>query len=524
MKKHLNIKTTLYSFQAVLVVLISVGVLPRYYSFFVAGAVLLYILFADWIDALCFSIASIPFYVALPITASMDRFMIWRFVFLELFVLLIVKNREYILENLKRIREKFTVISFRKDFLRCHVIELGALILALIATASLFGAVDKSAGIKRIIYFLNIFIFYFVIAYGIRSIDEVKKVIKSLAVAGGVFVSVGFLQLIALYFIPYQSFWAFWSEKVIKAFYGQQLSQFLSFNNTWFAFSSSGSASLRMFSFLPTSHAFAMIMILLIPVPFALYYLREENIKSKILLWTSLAFLMLGVILSGSRGSWVSIAIVFCAVTVMWFFKKIANMDRKLYLKKIFYLILLFTILFPLSPVILRTNNLDSSSLGRIWSVKDTDEISNKTRLEIWNISLNSIKKNPVLGTGLSNFSAEISKFGEKYKTTSHNIFLYVATEIGILGALIMLGMCILLIKDLLEEFYLSDSSFLKMVFLGTIIGVIWILGYSLIIDELLNADKTTIIFVTIIGICYAIRRIQKRKRDAIGFGGSDVV
>jgi len=524
MNKCLNIKNIFYLFQAICVILIAVGVLPRYYSFFVAGAILLYILFADWIDALCFSIASIPFYIALPITAGMDRLMVWRFVFLELFVLLIIKNRKYISENFRRIKERFVITSFRKDFVRCHAVELGMIILALIATMSLLGAVDKSAGIKRIIYFLNIFLFYFVIVYGIRSIDEAKKAVKSLAVAGGVFAFIGFLQLVILYFVPYQSFWVFWSERIVKAFYGQQLSQFLSFNNTWFAFSSSGSASLRMFSLLPTSHAFAMIMILLISIPFSLYYSREKNAKSKILLWASLSFLMLGVILSGSRGSWISIIVVFCATTVLWFRKKSSDMDRKLYLKKIFYLILLFSILFPLSPIILKTNNLDSSSLGRIWSVKDTNEISNKTRLEIWGISLNSIRKNPILGTGLSNFSAEISKFGEKYKTTSHNIFLYVATEIGIVGALIMFGLCVLLIKDLLDEFYFSDSDFLKMIFLGTIMGVAWVLGYSLIIDELLNADKTTIIFITIIGICYAIRRIQKRKRDAISFGGGDVV
>ncbi len=521
MKKHFNLKSTLYFLQVATVTLIAIGVLPRYYAFLIAGVVLIYMLFADWIDALCFSVASIPFYIALPITANMDKFMIWRLVFIELFILLIIKNRKLILENIKNIKEKFFIVSFRKDFFRCHAIELGAVVLLLMALISLVGATNKADGVKRVIYYANIALFYFILAYGIQSIDDAKKVLKSLAVAGGVFVSVGFIQLIILYFVSYQSFWSFWSDRIIKSFYGQQLSNFLSFNNTWFVFSSADSASLRMFSLLPTSHAFAMIMILLIPIPFVLYYLREENRKNKILLWTSLAFLMLGVILSGSRGAWVSITIILLLTSAIWFYKRAS---KKMYLRKMFYLVLLFSMLFPLSPILLKSSGLRDSSFGRIWSVKDTDEVSNKTRLEIWKSSFDSIKENPVLGTGLSNFSAEIEKFGEKYKTTSHNIFLYIATEVGIIGVLIMLWMCFTLIKDLLNEFYLSDSKFLNMLFLGTVMGIMWVLCYSLIIDELLNADKTTIIFITIIGICYAIRRIQKRKRDAIGFGGSDVV
>jgi len=523
MKKYLNFKTIFYILQAVAVMLIAVGVLPRYYAFFVAGAVLIYMAFLDFSDALAFAIALIPFYIALPISKTFDTLIYWRILFIELFLFLILRKREEIKKYFKDFKDNFNKKTF-KDFCAEHKSEIGIFVILLLATLSLIGAPDAGVGIKRVGYYFNIFILYFILSYGINSIEDVKKILKSLAVAGAVFAGIGATQLFILYGAEYHKFWQFWASKIIPAFYGQKLGQILSFNNTWFAYSQTESVSLRIFSLFPTSLAFAMSMIMLSVIPFSLYYFKENSETKKIWMWISLALLMMGVILSGSRGAWLSIGFAVLLILVVASLKKTEREDRNIYIKNILLMFLLFSLAFPLSPIILRTNDMGTSSVGRIWTIKDTDEISNKTRIDIWRVSWESIKKHPILGTGISNFSAEYEKFGQKWKTTSHNLVLYVATEIGLPAAILGLILCFFLIKDLIMEFFYADSKFLKIFFLSSAVAFVWVLGYSLTIDELLNADKATLIFVSLIGILYAARRIQKQKRSALGIDSGDVV
>lgn len=522
MQKYLSSKNILLLLflQFVFITLIAIGVLPRYYAFFIALAAAVYILFAEQIDSLCFCVASIPLYIALPITKSFDTMIYWRILFIELLAILIIKNRKIIGREIKKIIS-FDSWKSRVEFIwEKYKIEILALAIFILASLSLIGAPDPAAGIKRIVYYANIFIFYLAVKYIVKSADDLKRVLKHLGLAAGIFLAAGFLQLFMLYFIPYQNFWQFWASKVSLAFYGQQLSQFVSFNNSWFAFGANGT-NIRMFSLFWCSLAFAMSMMMFSVVPLSFLFENSGEIekKKKIALWIFIGFLMMAIILSGSRGAWLSIAFPLAMVLILASFKKTSREEKKLYIKKIIIMFLVFGALFPFSPIILKSKDVSTSSIGRIWTVKDIGEVSNKTRLDIWKTSLKSVKENPILGTGLANFSAEYEKLGEKWKTTSHNIFLYAATEIGIPAAILMIILSIIFIKDAVCEFYSADDKFLKMFFLSTAVVSIWVLGYSLIIDSLLTADKTTLIFVTLAGLFYATRRIQKQKRDALGIG-----
>ncbi|TRZ78274.1 O-antigen ligase domain-containing protein [bacterium] len=520
---NFNLKNTIYLFQAVCVTLIAVGVLPRYYAFFIAVAVLSYVLFADWIDALCFSIASIPFYIALPIAQGLDQLVLWRFVFLELFILIAFKQRKVIFAELKKIKESIIKKSY-KDLWRDYKIEISVAGLFVLACISLIGSASVFDGAKKLVYYINIFLFYLIIVYSLKSIGEVKRVLKHLAFASAVLISVGFMQLFVLYIVPFEALWEFWASKISLATYGQKFSSISLLHNTWFAFAPSGSAtSLRMFSLFSGSLAFATGAMLMLIFPLIFYFSKEKISRSrKILCWSSVAIIMLAIILSGSRGSWVTIIFPFLFGIFILLFKKISLKDKKLYVNKIFISIFIFALLFPLSPLILHTGNLATSSIGRIWSLKNTEEISNKARIEIWQHSFEDLKKHPLTGVGLNNFSADLD--GAVYKATSHNMYLYIAVEMGILSVLLVLFLLYFIMKDIVNEFFLADDSFLKMFFFALGASLTWVLGYGFIMDELLNVDKTTLIFVTLVGVFYAIRRIQKRQRDAIGFGGSDVI
>lgn len=523
MKKILTFKNIFYFVQAIFAVLIMIGVLPRYYSFFIAAAVLIYVPFLELTDAAAFSVALIPFYLALPFSSNFDTMIYWRLLFIELLILLWINKKEMFIQKFRGIKN---IKGHVKKTLFENKIEIGVFLIFLFALASLsgIGSAGVAAGLKRILYYLNIFIFYFVIVWSLDSLEGIKKVLKSLFAGIIVFLSAGFIQLIVFFISDHNKFWKFWSSNVISALYGKSLADFLSFNNSWFAFSKSGAVSLRMFSLFPGSLAFAMVMIMGIAAPLSIYFIEGEAKLKKILLWITLGFLMLGVILSGSRGAWLSIAVAIFAVLAIAAIKKIAKKERNIYIKKILFVFILFGLLFPLSPFFLGTKDIGASSLGRIATIKDMEEVSNKTRLEIWKVSLESIKKHPIFGAGLVNFSAEGDKFGADRKTTSHNIFLYMAAEIGIPASLTMLALCFFLVLDAAKGFFESEDKFLKMFFLSSAVAFSWILGYSLIIDELLNADRVTLIFVTLTGVVYAARRIQKQKRDTASINSGNVV
>lgn len=513
MQKYLNLKNIILFLQAIFVLLIALGALPRYYAFFIVLVAGIYVLFAEQIDAISFCAASIPLYIALPITENFDTLIYWRILFLEMFAMLLFKNRKAITEKYREIAGIAGWKTKLKKIWADYKIEILAIAIFTLAFLSLIGAPDKGAGAKRIIYYGNIFIFYLIVKYSIKKESDIKKILRHLGTAAIMFLTGGFAQLIFVYISGYEKFWQFWSSKISLAFYGKSLSQFVSFNNSWLAFSPSGPPSLRMFSFFWCSLAFAMSMIMMTVVPLSLY--------KKAWSWIFLGFLMLAIILSGSRGAWLSIVFAICAVLFAAASKKTTIEDRKFYIKKALLLFLLFAVLFPLSPVLLGTRDISETSVGRIWTVKDTGETSNKARVEIWKTSLASIAKHPFLGTGVSNFSAEADKLGEEWKTTSHNIFLYIATEAGIPAAIIFLIICLYLFKDFLAQFHLADSEFFKMFFLSSAVASSWILGFSLIIDSLLTSDKTSLIFITLIGLFYGAKRINEQKRNAVSVGSS---
>ena len=62
-------------------------------------------------------------------------------------------------------------------------------------------------------------------------------------------------------------------------------------------------------------------------------------------------------------------------------------------------------------------------------------------RLSIWQDSRQIIRKNPIIGVGLGNYSLAVS-FNQDYRNaiTSHNLYLDIWSEMGILGLLAWLA------------------------------------------------------------------------------------
>ena len=201
-------------------------------------------------------------------------------------------------------------------------------VFSLTSILSLIVAEDIVAGVKKILFLGNIFLLFVLIVNIVKTRESILRIIKAAAVACGITIAVGFVQLFAVLKLPLYSFWQFWAENVSGIFYGSALADLLSYSNTWFSYYGAAPPTLRLFSIMPDSHSFAMIAILSAPLflSLAFYYFQKKQTKKFFLFFLSLS--ILSIVLSGSRGAWLAIIFPLIILSFLFYKQKVSN--RKL--------------------------------------------------------------------------------------------------------------------------------------------------------------------------------------------------
>ena len=513
MKKNIVILLT----ELAAILLMVFNVLPRELSLFVTGLLVFYFIFSPLEDSLWVFIASIPLFVALPITENFDTMASWRILLIVLFLVLFFKQG---------------IFWKLKDNFKYYQVEYLTGVFLLIAIASLFVTDDLFIGIKKIIFLINAFLLYIIIrnlAY--KNKEVLFKVINAMKVAIGFVLGVGFLQLIMVFFINLHKFWYLWDRNVINVFYGIDLSNLLSYSNTWFSYYSYQLPTLRMFSVFPDSHSFAFFCIL--AIPFFLTAIFINNSKSKLKIIGSYLLLiscLLAIIFSGSRGTWISafgVLLIYLSIILLYssptvrswtiFFIPTSKENWRKQIQLILGSLIIFFLLFPIASVILfmpqyielgRDAISDASLFERTRSIIDFTETSIKGRLEIWQRTVDSIIIRPFLGVGIGNFPLVLNEdFSfSKRGSSAHNLYLDFAAEIGVFALFVLL---VIFWKIFKRSWYFfqgkikGNSSYLNIWIGFFVIAFLWILSYNLFDVVLLN-DKVLLFFVTNIAILYS--------------------
>ena len=152
-----------FAIEVVFFGLIITGVLPREVALYLGAALVIYFLAAPLDDSIVFFVRSIPLFLAMPLTTNFDNFNIWRILAVIIFI-------KWAYVGLRkgdiRLKEWLNLKSYRM-----HSILLLALFG--LAVLSLINAVDLTAGVKRIIYFLNFAVL------GVVIYDKASNPVKS---------------------------------------------------------------------------------------------------------------------------------------------------------------------------------------------------------------------------------------------------------------------------------------------------------------------------------------------------------
>ncbi len=489
-KKLLN---WVFAAQLVLFGLIVTGILPRTVVPYLAIALMVYVLWASLEDATIFFVRSIPFFVAIPLTATFDNFNTWRILSAILF--------------LKWVWPQISNFQFSKKLQTHSKLLIPLLLLAIL---SVIPALDKILAVKRIIYFINLSLIGAVIYNLAKKEEFAKRLIKNISIPVVIVTLIGFLQLGSTYLMDIYQFMGFWAGKVQFNQFGAGWSYIVyNLGNTWYAYYGE-QISLRMFSLFPDSHSFPQFILLGLPAIFVVFYNKKK------LLTILVSSIFLAAILTGTRGIWAAGAAsaIIAVFGILWFWKIKLNQENQKIFRKISLSFIaffaLFIIAFPIfaSPQF-RLYKLDSDLLAkRVRSIINFGETSNKERIRIWKLSLESIKKHPLLGVGIGNFPVVLNQdlALAKAGSSAHNIYLQITAEMGIPALVFAFWFLLILVQRIYKNFITSKDWEITIYNGAALIFVPWILVYCLT-DVALFDERAFLMFVATVAIILSTKK-----------------
>jgi len=501
----------------------------------------------NFLDSLKLFVISIPFFVALPANQFSDSLSVWRFLILILFFKMAYEkffafqatdsNRKiFVLKMVLKELKSGLKRAKKTNYYRLLFLAMAFLGIAVL---SLLFSENKEAGIKKILFLTNIFLLFPIIIYSVKKKNDVLEIMKSILFSSAMMVLIGFFQLAFTFLVPLYTFWQFWAGNVIRTFYGINLSYLLSYSNTWFSYYGDAiPPTLRMFSTMPDSHSFAMFIIVSIPVAFSLLFYKLNGQKK--FLSSIIILFFLAIFFSGSRGAWVGGVIAFLTSFLLFLYskypkfniRKFAAPDKSFSRILVYFMLLLFMSM-PVSSFVLKANqeaqlariNIQlseeekkkSAIFQRAISISDFSEISNKGRLQIWREAIDSIAKRPFLGVGFGNFPLVLGEniSASKKGSSAHNIYLDIASEIGIIGLFAFLFLLSEIVMTAYDSFLKMECAWLKMLSGSFLISFIWILSYGFF-DVVIFNDKVLMMVVIVVGILYAVKdkRFEFEKKN----------
>ena len=510
---------SLFVIQLLVIGLVITGISPRFIIPFWVAVLGVFILAAKLEEGTIFFARSIPFFVAIPITASFDSFNTWRILSGLIFLKWLWGKRLW--RNIK-----FSILVDSrlgmKNWLKEHKVGILLALLIFIAGLSITQAQNYTLAVKRIIYFLNLSLIGIVVYDLVRKSSAFgQRLIKNLSIPVIIVALVGMVQLTSTYFMDIFQFVDFWAKKVELGLFGSAWANIALKANTWFAYYGD-QLSLRMFSLFPDSHSFPIFLLLGLPAVLAISLSKVVKAKKSLkemaftrasILVVFVPIIFLAAILSGTRGIWAaSLGAVFIIFAVFLMLKKkgVGN-ERLAVFKYISFYLLLFFMLFSVAYFIstssqFRVSKSDTAMFGkRVTSLVDISETSNARRLEIWKASIRSIIQRPLLGVGIGNFPLVVGEDLAQAKagSSAHNLYLHIAAEMGILALLVALWFLWLLIKKVYENFIQTENRKLETIyFASALIFVPWVLIYSLT-DVAIFDERAFLLFVITIGLAF---------------------
>jgi len=248
---------------------------------------------------------------------------------------------------------------------------------------------------------------------------------------------------------------------------------------------------------------YGAILALLLPVTLGLGYVSKTSVKVKIFIYLSAFFMILGIFLSHSRATWISIAasIIFFVI-----------LRYKIKLKYILFTVIAFSVISFVSYDAfidyLKKNRQDSSQyfVEHVQSIANiTTDASNLERINRWKAAFGMIKDYPVFGSGPGTYQFLYAPYQHSKDRTiistnvgdlgnAHSEYISPLVERGFLGLLFFLGIIISTYIVGIKAYQKTNNSEYKMLIICLLTGLFSYLTHGFL-NNFLDSDKASVIF-----------------------------
>ncbi|NQT89746.1 MAG: O-antigen ligase family protein [Candidatus Omnitrophica bacterium] len=239
---------------------------------------------------------------------------------------------------------------------------------------------------------------------------------------------------------------------------------------------------------------FGAYLVVIIPLLMSLIFSKGRSLKMRIMLSVVLLPAFWCLVTTDSRGAWIGFLI---ALLYMAFMRS----------KKLFVIILILLLASPLfMPHSIKDRFSDISTInsgGTIWE-----------RIKLWSGTADMVRDHPVLGVGVNTYTKNFPKYKPAdYPDVryTHNSYLHMAAETGIVGAGIFIAFLLILVFTASRSIRLHKDPLERDLSLGLLAGVIGFLAHCVVDTHLYSVVLSAFIFMCL-GLTVSLRRMADGK------------
>ena len=374
-------------------------------------------------------------------------------------------------------KEKFEFVS--------SPLNLPILSFIIILILSLFWSNTIFTSLRELPLFLMGPCLYFIIINNIHRKQQINRILTILLIIGSLFGTYGILQHNGIDF----SFWA------------RNIGRF------------------KIFGLFGNVNYFAEYLIVPLPIAVSLFFASENRTK-KLLLLVGILAMGGSLILTFTRGSYLGLGVSLIFMFFLFIFsrgKSFLRDNKKLFVI-IFLAIILITSLFVIPNPLNKPGTVIPKLKSRISVSQLTQSHPIKRRIATWKFTALIIKDHPLLGSGIGTFKYNSLRYQAKFfnqgenrllyphgvADKSHNEYLQLWAELGIIGLLIFIWLIISYFNYGIKILKKIKSHYKQGIIIGLMGSVL-----AVLVDALfgfpLHLPATIILFWLSIGLTIAV-------------------
>lgn len=226
--------------------------------------------------------------------------------------------------------------------------------------------------------------------------------------------------------------------------------------------------------------------------PLVFIFIKEKERNWRIFYFIELILLIINIVLTYSRASWIALVLGFLALGIYYSYKLLIP------------LVIGGGIALFIPTVQLRLSQF-------------TDPSINSGRQRIWTLAMKCFSEHPIFGVGIGNYEAVHPQYVARFPELdpgeaiyhTHNVYLKIAAELGIIGVVIFIASIIFMYLRFIDIY--KKASEYKTLIVGILISFSVFFVAINLFDNLLLSPKIMNYYFIFIGLVYAIEKIEKK-------------